>query len=119
MNAFAAFKNGMVKLREKAAAAGAKVIHLTPPTFDSVPIKANTLPAGRDEYRQPYVGYNDVLDRYSEWLVSQRAQGWQVVDIHSPMNALSSTRRRADDSRFKLAGDGVHASTQGTLADRA
>lgn len=109
---FAAFKNGMLKLREKAAAAGAKVIHMTPPTFDAVPIKANTLPAGRDEYRQPYVGYNDVLDRYSEWLVSQRAQGWQVVDIHGPMNGYLHSRR-ADDSRFRLAGDGVHASTQG------
>ena len=109
---FAAFKNGMMKLREKAAAAGAKVIHLTPPTFDAVPIKANTLPAGRDEYRQPYVGYNDVLDRYSEWLVSQRAQGWQVIDIHAPMNRFLADRR-ADDSRFRLAGDGVHASTQG------
>ena len=109
---FAAFKNGMTKLREKAAAAGAKVIHVTPPTFDAVPIKANTLPAGRDEYRQPYVGYNDVLDRYSEWLVSQRAQGWQVMDSHTPMNAFLASRR-ADDSRFRLAGDGVHASTQG------
>lgn len=109
---FAAFKSGMLKLREKAAAAGAKVIHVTPPTFDSVPIKANTLPAGRDEYRQPYVGYNEVLDRYSEWLVAQRAQGWQVVDIHAPMNAYLASRR-ADDSRFRLAGDGVHANTQG------
>jgi len=109
---FAAFKNGMLKLREKAAAAGARVIHVTPPTFDAVPIKANTLPAGRDEYRQPYVGYNDVLDRYSEWLVSQRAQGWQVVDIHAPMNAYLRSRR-ADDSRFRLAGDGVHSNTQG------
>ena len=109
---FAAFKSGMLKLRAKAATAGAKVIHVTPPTFDSVPIKANTLPAGRDEYRQPYVGYNDVLDRYSEWLVSQRAQGWQVVDIHAPMNRFL-IERRADDSRFRLAGDGVHANTQG------
>lgn len=109
---FAAFKNGMIKLREKATAAGAKVIHMTPPTFDAVPIKANTLPAGRDEYRQPYVGYNEVLDRYSEWLVSQRAQGWQVVDIHAPMNGYLASRR-ADDARFRLAGDGVHASAQG------
>lgn len=107
---FAAFKSGMLKLREKAAAAGAKVIHVTPPTFDPVPIK--TLPAGLDEYRQPYVGYNEVLDRYSEWLVSQRAQGWQVVDIHAPMNAYL-TAQRADLSIYRLAGDGVHANTHG------
>jgi lysophospholipase L1-like esterase/pimeloyl-ACP methyl ester carboxylesterase len=109
---FAKFQDGMRRLREKAAAAGAKVIHVTPPTFDPIPIKANTLPAGRDEYRQPYEGYNDVLDRYSAWLVSQRAQGWEVVDAHGPMNRFLA-ERRADDSRFRLAGDGVHASTQG------
>lgn len=109
---FAAFKNGMLKLRAKAAAAGARVIHVTPPTFDSVPIKANTLPAGREEYRQPYEGYNEVLDRYSEWLVSQRDQGWQVVDVHGPMNRFL-LEHRADDSRFRFAGDGVHANTQG------
>ncbi len=109
---FAAFQTGILKLREKAAAAGAKVIHLTPPTFDSVPIKANTLPAGRDEYRQPYEGYNEVLDRYSDWLISQRAQGWQVIDIHRPMNRFL-LERRADDARFRLAGDGVHANSQG------
>jgi lysophospholipase L1-like esterase len=109
---FAAYQSGMRRLREKAAAAGATVIHVTPPTFDPVPIKANTLPAGRDEYRQPYEGYNDVLDRYAAWLVSQRAQGWQVIDIHRPMNEYLAARR-ADDARFRLAGDGVHANTQG------
>jgi lysophospholipase L1-like esterase len=109
---FAAFQSGMRRLREKAAASGAKVIHVTPPTFDPVPIKGNTLPAGRDEYRQPYEGYNEVLDRYSAWLVSQRTQGWEVADIHAPMNAYLAARR-ADDSRFRLAGDGVHASTEG------
>lgn len=110
---FAAFQSGMRRLREKAvAAAGATVIHVTPPTFDPVPIKANTLPEGRKEYPQPYEGYNDVLDRYSQWLVSQRAQGWQVIDVHEPMNKYLAARR-ADDARFRLAGDGVHANTQG------
>jgi lysophospholipase L1-like esterase len=109
---FAAFQSGMRRLREKAAGAGARVIHVTPTTFDPVPIKANTLPAGRDEYRQPYEGYNEVLDRYSAWLVSQRARGWEVIDAHTPMNRLLAGRR-ADDARFRLAGDGVHANAQG------
>src|SRR3954466_4938596 len=30
---FAKFRDGIVRLREKAAAAGAKVVHITPPTF--------------------------------------------------------------------------------------
>jgi hypothetical protein len=33
-----AFQNGMKKLHEKVIAAGARIIHLTPPVFDPVPI---------------------------------------------------------------------------------
>jgi lysophospholipase L1-like esterase len=109
---FGKFKEGILKLREKAAAAGAKVIHITPPTFDAVPLKGKTLPAGLAEYRSPYEGYNEVLDRYSEWLVSQEANGWRVVDAHSPMNRFLAEHRKAHPE-FKLAGDGVHANTQG------
>ncbi len=109
---FQKFKDGVIRLRERAAAAGAQVIHVTPPTFDAVPIKARTLPAGLPEYRSPYEGYNEVLDRYSDWLVAQSALGWDVVDAHGPMNRFLADRRR-DNPNFQLAGDGVHANTQG------
>jgi lysophospholipase L1-like esterase len=109
---FAKFREGMAKLREKAKAAGATVIHLTPPTFDAVPLKGRTLPAGLAEYKQPFEGYNGVLDRYSEWLVSQRTNGWEVIDIHSTMN-LELAARRDSDPQFKFAGDGVHPSREG------
>lgn len=109
---FQKYQQGMKQLREKAAAAGAKVLHVTPPVFDAVPIKARTLPAGLAEYKQPYEGYNQVLDRYSEWLVSQRANGWDVVDIHTPMNRFLA-EQRTKDPNFKLAGDGVHIDAHG------
>ncbi|MBI3414919.1 MAG: SGNH/GDSL hydrolase family protein [Verrucomicrobia bacterium] len=108
---FLKFQDGLRRLRERAAATGAKVIHVTPPTFDAVPLKGHTLPAGLVEYRSPYEGYNDVLDRYSEWLLAQRAEGWQIIDAHGPMNRFLVERRR-DDPKFLLAGDGVHANTQ-------
>ena len=70
---FERFKEGMRFLSEKrATAAGAKVLHVTPPVFDPVPIKSRTLPAGLAEYRQPFDGYDEVLERCSEWLLSQR-----------------------------------------------
>lgn len=109
---FARFRDGIVKLREKAKAAGARVIHLTPPTFDPQPIKANTLPAGRDEYRQPYVGYDDVLDAYSQWLIAQHADGWEVYDIHGAMAGMLQERRQRD-ANFRFANDGVHAGSEG------
>jgi lysophospholipase L1-like esterase/pimeloyl-ACP methyl ester carboxylesterase len=109
---FAKFQDGMRRLREKAAAVGAKVIHVTPPVFDPVPLKGRTLPAGLTEYRSPFEGYNEVLDRYSEWLIAQRAQGWEVIDIHGPMNRFLAERRQVNP-QFLLAGDGVHANAQG------
>ncbi len=109
---FAQYRQGIEFLRERAAAAGARVLHLTPPVFDPVPIQARTLPAGLTEYRQPYTGYNEVLDRYAEWLVNQRTQGWDVVDIHGPMNRYLAEHRK-QDPKFRLANDGVHIDATG------
>jgi lysophospholipase L1-like esterase len=109
---FGKFQEGIRRLRERAATAGARVIHVTPPTFDPLPLKGRTLPVSLPEYRSPYEGYNEVLDRYSEWLISQRAQGWEVVDAHGPMNRFLAERRRSDPN-FVLARDGVHANAQG------
>jgi lysophospholipase L1-like esterase/pimeloyl-ACP methyl ester carboxylesterase len=109
-----AFQDGIIALRAKAAAAGARVIHLTPPVFDPLPIRNHVLPAGRDAYPQPFEGYNRVLDAYSDWLLAQRAQGWEVLDIHGPMNAALADRRRTEP-QFTFAGDGVHAGEEGHL----
>lgn len=110
---FAKYREGMELLRKKCAAAGVKhVLHVTPPVFDPVPIKARLLPAGRDAYPQPYEGYNEVLDAYSAWLVSKRADGWDVVDTHSPMNAYIAAARKTDPA-FTLAGDGIHPNSLG------
>ena len=109
---FAAFKSGIERLRGAAAARGARVIHITPPVFDPMPLKGRTLPAGLHEYRSPYEGYNQVLDRYSEWLVSQRSNGWEVIDIHLPMNRLIAEQRKSQPG-YLLAGDGVHLNSAG------
>jgi lysophospholipase L1-like esterase len=107
-----AFRDGILALRKKADAAGARIIHLTPPVFDPLPIKDHVLPAGREVYTQPYEGYNTVLDAYSEWLLGQRAAGWSVIDIHGPMNAALA-ERRLSEPQFTFAGDGVHAGSEG------
>ena len=52
-------------------------------------------------------GYANALDRYSDWLLAQRAAGWDVVDLHGPMNRYLVERRRREPEFF-LAGDGVH-----------
>lgn len=109
---FAKFREGMERLHRAVEQAGAKIVHVTPPTFDSQPIRERTLPAGLAEYRQPYRGYNEVLDRYSAWLVAQRDRGWVVVDLHGPMNDYLAQRRQ-NDADFYLAKDGVHMNAEG------
>ena len=109
---FAAYREGMLTLREKAKAIGAKVLHITPPVFDAVPIIKSTLPAGLKEYRHPYVGYDDVLARYTEWLVDQKSKGWDVIDIHSPLRTYLETERKRDPS-YRFADDGVHLNASG------
>lgn len=108
------YQAGIQKLRKVATAHGAQVIHLTPPTFDSVPLTGRTLPAGLDKYEQPYEGYNQVLGKFTEWLLGERQQGWTVIDIHGPMDLHLASRRQANP-KFVLAGDGVHAGPTGHL----
>jgi lysophospholipase L1-like esterase len=109
---FQKFKDGMTRLRERAGAAGAKVLHVTPPVFDPVPLAGRTLPAGRDEYREPYEGYDDVLERYSAWLIGQRTKGWEVVDVHGPIKRHLA-QARSTNAAYRLAGDGVHINATG------
>jgi lysophospholipase L1-like esterase len=109
---FEKYQDGMRRLRERAAAAGARVLHVTPPVFDPAPIRSTTLPAGLAEYRQPYEGYDQVLERYSEWLLEQKRAGWDVVDVHGPMKRYLSEARRRDPG-YRLADDGVHVNAIG------
>lgn len=110
---FQKYQEGMRKLRQAVAAHGGQVIHLTPPTFDPVPLAGRTLPAGKDHYDRPFEGYNEVLGRFAQFLLNRRQQqGWTVIDIHGPMDRHLAMRRK-DDPKYLLAGDGVHASPTG------
>src|SRR5262249_4161392 len=108
---FAEFREGMEWLHGKVTAAGGQIIHLTPPTFHALTAR----PAPGSDGKQPASmlgGYNEVLDRYSAWLLEQRAKGWKVIDIHGPMNAFIENKRKTDPD-FVFAKDGVHPNAEG------
>lgn len=109
---FGKFKSGIELLHQAVVDRGAKIIHLTPAYFDALPIRDRLLPAGLDEYKQPYVGYDDVLQAYSDWLISKRKDGWEVYDVHGAMkDAVEQERKR--DPKFTFATDGVHPNAAG------
>jgi len=99
---FELFKNGILRLRQAVADRGAQIIHLTPPTFD---------PAGFKSQTQTPFNYNQVLDRYSDWLLDQRTR----VDRAGPSRPDESPPRRASSTRPFLpsGGDGVHPNETG------
>ncbi len=109
---FEKFKSGIERLHQAAERYKCQIIHLTPAYFDALPIRDRLLPAGLDEYRQPFVGYDDVLHAYSEWLLGKRNAGWQVLDVHSTMKqAVAELRKSKPD--FTFATDGVHPNDMG------
>jgi lysophospholipase L1-like esterase len=111
---FAKYQAGITHLREQVQKAGARLWLLTPPPFDPYPIWAQTLPSGQAEYPsgKPFAGYDDVLSRYARWLLSQKRKGWNVINIHGPLNAVLRERRRSQPE-FAFAGDGVHLNVLG------
>lgn len=107
---FKAFRDGMTRLHDKVIATGAKMIHVTPPVFDpgAIPQKVDMSGAPGKNYAR----YDEVLDRYSDWLIAQRKQGWEVIDLHYPMKTALE-KARATDPKFVLAKDGIHPGDEG------
>lgn len=96
---FEKYQAGMKSLKSRVEALGAKFVVMTPPFYD-------------DKRSPRPFSYNEVLDRYSAWLVEQRKQGWVVIDLHVPMTQ-AVTSRRAADANFTLQPDGVHPNDAG------
>ncbi|MFV0592073.1 MAG: SGNH/GDSL hydrolase family protein [Draconibacterium sp.] len=94
---FNKFREGINWLHDEVVKAGAEIIHVTPPVFDERKGEA----------------YANVLDIYSDWLISKRyTAGWNVIDIHWPMRK-ELEKQRTVNSTFAYAQDGVHPNNYG------
>lgn len=94
---FSKFKAGMDWLHLAVENSGAEIIHVTPPVYDE----------------RKSAAYANVLDLYSDWLISRRYVGdWKVIDLHWPMRKELEDRRTLDQN-FAFAQDGVHPGEAG------
>ena len=94
------FSEASTALRDAGLKAGARrVVLCSPPVQDS---KKPGVIGTQDEN----------LARYTQWLLGKRAEGWDVVDIHTPMRTALDAGR-AKDPAFLLARDGVHPGREG------
>ncbi len=96
---FRRYREGIERLKQKAEAAGATLVVITPPSFD-------------DQRKKNPFSYNAVLAHYADWLLARRADGWLVVDLHGPMTAELARRRQADPD-FTFQPDAVHPNDEG------
>ena len=61
---------------------------------------------------RPYEGYDDVLQRYSDWLLTLRDKNLIVVDAHEAVSSHVAEVRKTDP-KYRLSGDGVHVDGAG------
>ncbi len=111
---FTAYQKGIRKLIERVHAAGAKIVVVTPPPFDPLPIRdrLQRKEKGPFGYKTPYHDYEGVLRRYAKWIMSLGDEADMVVDIHTPL-VQYVTEQRKKDPNFTLARDGVHPGPTG------
>lgn len=96
---FRRYQDGIRQLHKAVQGVGAQLILLTPPFYD-------------DRRSPREFRYNDVLQRYGDWLVQQREAGWNVIDVHAAMTA-EVARRRETEPDFTFQPDGVHPNDEG------
>lgn len=113
---FEAYQDGINRLISTVHDAGAKLILMTPPPFDPVPLRGTgkLKPAGADRYAYfaIYENYDDVLRRYAKWIMQQNDRVEMVIDLHTPfVDVLKQTRTR--DPQFTLSPDGIHPNAAG------
>ncbi|HVS39984.1 MAG TPA: SGNH/GDSL hydrolase family protein [Gemmataceae bacterium] len=111
---FKKYQDGMLDVIDRVTKAGAKVVVVTPPPFDPGPIRDKLLAKTADKFSwmHPYEGYDDVLQRYSDWMLTLRDKGLMVVDAHAAVSRHVAEVRKLDP-KYCLSGDGVHIDASG------
>lgn len=115
---FHTYQDGINRLIKKVHATGAKLILMTPPPFDAVPLKSKKgklKPAGEKTYAYfaIYENYDkEVIARYARWIMQQKDRVEMVIDLHTPITNHLAQQRKAN-AKYTLAPDGVHPNPLG------
>ncbi len=111
---FEQYQQGVRRLlqRAKAEAGVRTLILMTPPPFDPYQRKPLDPAAKEFGYKFPAIDYDQTLQKYSEWLLSLRAEGQIVIDLHSTLNRHMQERRREQVS-FTVIPDSIHPNMTG------
>lgn len=108
---FEKYQTGIRELIRKVKKSGAKLVLLTPPPFDPLPLKKQgklvDAEAKQFAWSKVYAEYDSVLEKYSNWILTLDDDVDAVIDIRSPIVEFLAQRRETDPD-FTMSGDGVH-----------
>jgi lysophospholipase L1-like esterase len=114
---FSKYQDGIRKLVRKVEQTGARSILMTPAPFDAGALKDKVQPkeAAKFSWLRPYQRYDeDVLTRYSDWLVSLRDKQYLVVDAHAAVLKHLAAMRK-NNPAYRVSGDGIHPNANGHM----
>ena len=113
---FSAYTSGIDALIQKVHASGARLVLMSPPAFDPLPLKrkGRLQPLGADQYswKSIYEDYDDVMRAYATWVSDQATRVEMVVDLHTPIRRYLAEKRESDPE-FTMSPDGVHLDLEG------
>lgn len=117
---FSDYQNGINRLLDKLEKPGRKIVLMGPPPFDLFTFRQHHPVAPQDagddfpfSYKTPARNYDQVLERYSQWIVAQKNRVAATIDLHTPLTRLIKSRR-ATKPEYPF-GDGIHPPVEGHL----
>ncbi|HYG73945.1 MAG TPA: SGNH/GDSL hydrolase family protein [Planctomycetota bacterium] len=113
---FGKYKEGVKMLIDRVRQeTKARLNIITPPVFDSKnPGQPDVRPEESYGYKQPFADYDQVLEKFSEFLMTLKEDGVFVTDLHTPMKEHIKTRR-IDTPAFRVQGDMIHPDNTGHM----
>ena len=113
---FQAYQDGINQIVSKVKATGAKLILMTPPAFDPLPLRkqGKLLPLGSKQYswKAIYEDYDSVMKQYAKWILEQSDRVDMTIDLHSAVTDYVASKRE-DSPDFTMSPDGVHVNDEG------
>ena len=114
---FVTYQQGINRLIDKVHKSGAKLILMTPPAFDPLPLRKQGKLRGPEAEKFAwfaiYENYDqEVLARYAKWIVEQQKRVEMVIDLHTPVTEYVAAKRKKN-ADFTMSPDGVHVNNEG------
>jgi lysophospholipase L1-like esterase len=116
---FEAYQAGLREVCGKIRKSGAKVVLMTPPPFDPLPLKKqNKLaspsnPSAKFSWQIVAEDYDKTIATYAKWVKENgREIADQVIDVHTPLTSALMEGRKSNPD-FAFSGDGVHFDGEG------